>query len=412
MKQTPGLLKLILLISCCHALVHLLEQSVASVEQLIVVDLGLARSESGDFGFAVRLPFGLGALAAGFLADRFGARRLLLVYLVGSAITAMAIMAPASATALTVEMAFLGSFLSIYHPAGLAIISNETTLEQRARALGLHGVFGSVGIAASPLIAGIVLWLRPGDWRFYFLMLGIIAALLAVLIWFSLPEDSPARKAVSEKPEPPGTERMKWVPYCLLMLGTGLAGIVYGGTLHFLSRYLTDSGVVEVIQRQLNLSIPATAFGPFAAALALICGAFGQWTAGRIARPNRLPWLLIAIYALNIPLLAWMASGSGLNRILAASVWAFIHFMSQPIYNSLLPEFIPRHRRSAGFGLSNLIGFGLGAVGPLLVSQVDGRTGDYVNGFYALAIVAGLAALCPLPIAIRGMKSFQTPEED
>lgn len=410
MKQTPGLLKLILLISCCHALVHLLELSVASVEQLIVRDLGLARSESGDFGFAVRLPFGLGALAAGVLADRFGGKRLLMVYLVGSALTAAAFLAPVSATVLTVEMAILGSFLSIYHPAGLAIISNETTLEHRARALGLHGVFGSVGIAAAPLIAGIVLWWRPGDWRFYFLLLGLIAGLLAVLIWVSLPNDAPKKQTTSDAPKPTPVAAMQWTPYCLLLMGTGLSGITYGGTLHFLARYLTDSGVVELLKQQFSLTIPATAFGPFAAALALICGAFGQWTAGRIGRPNRLPWLLVGIYVACVPLLAWMAWGSGLNRILAASVWAFIHFMSQPIYNALLPEFIPRHRRSAGFGLSNLIGFGLGAIGPLIVSQVDGYTGDYVDGFYALTAVALLAALCPLPIAIKGMQSFQTSE--
>ena len=44
---------------------------------------------SGALGNWLRLPFGLFALAAGWLADRFGAKRLLLVYLFGCSMAAL-----------------------------------------------------------------------------------------------------------------------------------------------------------------------------------------------------------------------------------------------------------------------------------------------------------------------------------
>ena len=96
-------LRLVLLISCAHALVHVYEHSFACVEQLVVSDASfdiLASNEtrvSGTLGNSLRLPFGIFALLAGWLGDRFGSKRLLIVYLVGcSAAAALAASSPTS----------------------------------------------------------------------------------------------------------------------------------------------------------------------------------------------------------------------------------------------------------------------------------------------------------------------------
>ena len=140
------------------------------------------------------------------------------------------------------------------------------------------------------------------------------------------------------------------------------------------------------------------ALGNYAAALALICGAFGQWTAGRLAKPRSLPVLLCVVYLANIPFLVWMTFAEGWQRLLAACLWAFVHFMNQPLYNSLIPEFLPRRRLSVGFGFSNMMGFGVGAFGPPLVALFDERFADYTFSYSALAVLALLAAMLPLPL--------------
>jgi nitrate/nitrite transporter NarK len=83
-------LRLVLLVSCAHALVHILELSFGNVEQLICEDFGIGKEVAGDLGACLRLPYGLFALAAGWLADRYGANRLLLVYLLGGSFAALA----------------------------------------------------------------------------------------------------------------------------------------------------------------------------------------------------------------------------------------------------------------------------------------------------------------------------------
>ena len=68
---------MVLVISFTHAMVHLAEQSFSSVEQVVCGEFGLTKQQSGLYGSALRLPFGLGAFLTGMLADRLGASRVL-----------------------------------------------------------------------------------------------------------------------------------------------------------------------------------------------------------------------------------------------------------------------------------------------------------------------------------------------
>ena len=50
-----------------------------------------------------------------------------------------------SVVAVTVGLTLLGAGASLYHPVGLALLSHGVRL--RGRAMGIHGVAGSVGVA-------------------------------------------------------------------------------------------------------------------------------------------------------------------------------------------------------------------------------------------------------------------------
>ncbi|MCA9036531.1 MAG: hypothetical protein KDA91_15455, partial [Planctomycetaceae bacterium] len=88
----------------------------------------------------------------------------------------------------------------------------------------------------------------------------------------------------------------------------------------------------------------------------------------------------------------WMSVAQGLERLVAACLLAFVHFMNQPLYNSLLPEFVPPGKRSTWYGFSAMMGFGLGAVGPWFVGTFD----NYRDSYSWLAGIALLAAIFPL----------------
>ena len=65
-QMTRTVFRLILLVSCAHALVHVFELALPSVEQMIGDDLKASKATTGALGMAWRLPFGLLAMAAGW----------------------------------------------------------------------------------------------------------------------------------------------------------------------------------------------------------------------------------------------------------------------------------------------------------------------------------------------------------
>ncbi|MCA9114683.1 MAG: MFS transporter [Planctomycetaceae bacterium] len=363
--------RLILLTSLAHALVHVLELALPGVEQLIGEEYGVGREWTGLLGTAWRMPFGMGALLAGWLADRYGSRRLLVIYLLGSAVTCAMAAWSTSLAMVFVSMFSMGCFASIYHPAGLSLISRETTAANRGQALGWHGIIGSIGIASAPFLAGVFFSTGQVTWRQYYLVLAVPAVGLAVLLHRTLREtdrhtdgsqQAPAGQPASaggaspDKLTNPVSEK-RWPAFLVLVSVGALSGMIYGAFMHFLPRYLDGSGL------QLRGAAPA-GFRNLLAAVVLGCGIFGQAISGRLARPGSLEKQLAIVLLANVPCLLWMAAADGSARLWATCLLALVHFMNQPLYNSLIAQLVPRHRRSVGYGFSNMVSFGLGAFGP------------------------------------------------
>jgi MFS transporter, FSR family, fosmidomycin resistance protein len=381
-EMSASTLRLVLLVSCAHALVHTFELALPSVEQMIGDEYGVGKASTGALGMVWRLPFGLGAVLAGFLADRFGSRPLLIVYLIGCSVTAVLARWAATFNMLFLVMLAMGCFASIYHPAGLSLISRETTPETRGSALGLHGIIGSLGIAGAPF--GAMLLFSRGNlgWRDYYLILTLPAMLIAARLYVDelrhRRETNATVSLVARQPEPEAA--ICWSRYLVLVSAGALSGFVYGAFMHFLPRYLDTA----------NLRPDDWAPASFRNALAAVVlgfGAIGQGIAGRLCRPGRLEKLLVLVLFGNVPPLLWMAFAEGPGRFVAACILAIVHFMNQPIYNSLIAQHIPASRRSLGYGFSNMMCFGIGAFGPYFAGQFVGDTAVYGS----LAAVAALA---------------------
>jgi predicted MFS family arabinose efflux permease len=322
-------------------------------------------------------------MVAGWMADRYGSRRMLIVYLLGCVVAAIVAASSRSMTPLFGSMLLMGCFASIYHPAGLSLISRVTTPETRGRALGWHGIFGSIGITAAPMGAAVLFGTGWLGWRGYYMVLCVPAVAIALLVLVSIRrvgstrEPNPQVKAVTEEDGP-----FRRFPYMLLVASGALSGFVYGAFLHFLQRYLDGAGIRPD-------SISAESFRNLLAGVTLSFAVGGQWLAGRLARPGRLEWLQVAILASSMPCLVLMGFATGWLCLVATCSFAFIHFMTQPVYNSLIAQLVPARRRSTGYGFSNMICFGIGGLGALVV----GQSTDNLLIYCGLAVVVGLSAL-------------------
>ncbi len=344
-------------------------------------------------------------MGAGGLADRCGPKRVLLVYLGGASVAALLAWVSPNLAVLFVVMFTLGTFAGIYHPAGVSLISQQTNAENRPLALGYHGILGSAGIAAGPFLACLVL-AAGFSWRQYYLLLAVPGLLLAVLLFFRLPSDHDDDTANSPAHTGQGEDPARWDCYFILISSVMLAGIIYAAVMTFLPRYLAEAGLnlEGVLQQFLGaIGLGGAEFSPVSVGnlltgLVLVLGIFGQYMAGRTARPHTLEPMMAFSFFAAAPCLLWMGFATGPARVWAAALFAPIFFMHQPVYNSLVAKYVPRRRRSLAYGLSFTVGFGIGGAGAAFAGRVQSTLGEYgplVNygTLSVLAVVVGLLCL-------------------
>src|SRR5690606_15606828 len=95
---------------------------------LVVVlhnDWQLPLAELFKAAFPGYLLYGLGALPAGLLSDRYGGRRVLFACLAGCGVEAVLAALARDIGELTLALAVIGAASSLYHPAGMALISRN-----------------------------------------------------------------------------------------------------------------------------------------------------------------------------------------------------------------------------------------------------------------------------------------------
>jgi MFS family permease len=110
---------------------------------------------------------------AGFLVDRFGARRLLLLGLaiMGVAMTALGLAPSYGLMLVLVAVAGIGN--SVFHPADYAILSASVDRAWLGRAFGIHTFTGNIGFMLAP--GGMIALTALLGWRGALMVAGLLA---------------------------------------------------------------------------------------------------------------------------------------------------------------------------------------------------------------------------------------------
>lgn len=292
--------------------------------------------------------FGLGAIPAGWIERKIGGRTLLLIYLLGTAVSGIMIVLSKDLITLTVALMILGLFCSIYHPAGLTLISRR--ISQTSRAMGYHGIAGSSGLAAGPLLAAWVASIV--SWRWAYGSLALFCLALAAVTAIVIPM---RKRAVHEKvATQSGPTRI--VPLFLYYIIAVLIGLTFYGFSTFMPIHFSENleGVFE--------GLDGVVKGGFFATLVLIAGIPGQLMGGRWGdRFNKVRLLQLIAFA-HIPLLIGFGMKSSGIMITSGILLGVVHFMAQPIGNVLIAGFTSDTSRGLGYGISFFLSFGIGSL--------------------------------------------------
>ena len=398
MEKDPGrrsALAVSLFASIGHTFTHLLTAFYFVIVLAIEKEWGRPYAELIQLWMIGSLLMGLGALPAGWIADRWSAGGMMVVLFLGMGISSVICGLADTSALLWLGLTGIGLFASIYHPVGIAWLVENAV--KQGKALGINGIFGSIGVASAGLVAGGLTDLF--GWRVAFILPGAISIALGLALMACLKlgiiVDAPAVRRSHGPDEANGGDMLRG--FLILTVGMICGGLIWQSTQAVLPKFFEE--------RISGLGGDGV-FG-IGVLVAVVYGVSGfmQVAGGHLADRYPLKPVYILLYAVQIPLLALAAGAAGLPLILVATVMATFSGASLPAENMLLSRFSPQKHRSLAFGVKYVISFGLAPLALLLVSFVYERTGGFGALFLALAALAAVVtvtgSLLPAPAGRR-----------
>jgi len=354
-----------------HATTHFAELVYPTLAVALAAETGRPLAEVLGWSFAGYLLFGLGALPAGVLADKIGARRVLLCGFVGMGIGLIVTGIAQPGFGVAAGLAIVGVSASAYHPAGMGLITRTTSA--RGRALGVNGIFGNVGIAMTPLVTERLA--SALGWRAALFVAGGIVLAVAALC-ARLPIAEPAAKDEPGAADAgAGQGSGAGLALGVLAVCAMLGGISYRGNTLAQPAYFAER-------------VTAVDFG-VATSLVYLVGIVGQYVGGAVADRFPLRWGYLAFHAASLPALVMMGAAWNVPLLGCAATFVFFSLGMQPIENSLFAQLTPDRWRSTGYGLKFILTFGVGSVGVWLVRAAEMRWG-LAGVFPMLGVVVAL----------------------
>ena len=151
----------------------------------VMRDLGMTKSTAGLLSTLMLLASGIGGILFGFLADRIGRKRALLLSILTYSVCSFASGLSTSILMLAIFRFILGLGMGGEWNTGATLVAETWPDDLRAKALAIVQSSWAIGFALAALVAGIVL--RYANWRMVF-FIGILPAIVTLWIQNKVPE--------------------------------------------------------------------------------------------------------------------------------------------------------------------------------------------------------------------------------
>lgn len=400
---------IVALVMAGHGLVHTYELSIPIFMTAWLAEFGVSEATLGGLVGAGYALFGIGALPGGVLVDRFGSRRLIAACFAGMGGAFLLLGLLPGIWGIAVALLTWGAAASVYHPAGLALIS--TGVKQRGRGLAWHGIAGNVGIAGGPLATALLLLVF--DWPVVAVLLGLPALAAAVGAWrasfkeqaaVGLHETTDGTDVASASETTDAlwqrTRHLFASGFAGVFALVAVSGLYYRGVLTFLPDLLTPLVTVD-----LPMEVET---GRYVYAGLLAVGIGGQYVGGRLSDWEGTEWILAGALGVLAGVAAVFLPVAGLGTgglLVMSAVLGFFLFVVQPLYQATVAEYTPPEARGLSYGYTYLAVFGVGATGAALA-------GGLLQGGGPPLLFGVLAGIALLGAALSGWLAVRRPQPE
>lgn len=367
------------LVIACQSFQALGMGAIALFLPLIRTDLHLTFSQGGIISAAGALTYTLMQLPAGYLGDRFGAKRLFIIGAIGTTVLALIFGFVTEYWQAIVNQTFSGFFRALLFAPGLTLITAWFPSERRATATGLFMVSGLSGHIIVDIIGPLlVAWF---DWRFPFVTFASIGIIVTLVFW-RFGKESPT----TGQRQPVNLRdifqlfryRLMWVcgviqyARCAVMLGIAF----------WLPSLLIDEKGLSLQITGIIIALRSAIIAP----MSLV----GAYTSDRLNKPVLIIAVSLVILAITTALIV-MIDDIILLVIVIAINSIFVQMYFGPIF-AVPVEILGKRTAGTSTGISNLFA----NIGTLtytyLLGALKDATGSFLSGFLAVALtcVVGL----------------------
>ncbi|UEM02771.1 MFS transporter [Skermanella rosea] len=377
-----------------HAFMHVL------TALYLTVVLGLERDWAMTYDELIRLwtvgslMIGLGAPIAGWLGDRWSDAKMMVVFFLLTGAGSIAAGLAGGTTALGVGLAVLGLGGSIFHPVGMSwVIKNATN---RGRALGVMGIFGSVGIAGAAIVAGGLTELI--NWRAAFIVPGVVCMAAGFVLLACIATGLVTDRERDARPQP-GTNRADAVRAFLVLSVTMVcAGLIFQSTMTAMPKWFGERMTGLVGEGTLGVGGLVTLVYLFASG--------SQFVGGMLSDRYPLKRVYVGCLAIQIPLLLIASSFAGVPLLMVAALVVFTQSLQIPAETMLLARYTPARHRGLAFGAKFVLSFGVAPLGVQLVALAYGWSTDF---WWLFVMLAGFAATAVLAATLLPREAPAAP---
>jgi DHA1 family inner membrane transport protein len=352
---------------------------------LIRGDLGISYAQAGIISGASTLTYALMQVPSGYLADRFGPRRLFILGAVGTNALAIAFAVTDHFGLLVANQSVSGVFRALVFVPGLLLMMKAFPEARRATALGLSIAAGassnSIVNLVGPLLVG------PLGWRWLFVTFALLGFVAIGLFWRISRADAPP-SAAARMPLRSGIGLFR---HAALWLVAAIQFVRYGvamGLAAWLPTVIVEDKGLSLKVAGLIVAVGAVVMAP------------GTFLGGLLSDRLRSPLLVIggALTILSVTNLLFAYVEGLVPLLLVAMVSAFfVQFYFGPLAALPIQLF--------GTAVAGLMsGFGnlfanLGAFATVFTLGVlKDHTGSFDSGFYLLAILSAVGIACTAAI--------------
>jgi predicted MFS family arabinose efflux permease len=347
----------------------------------IMSELSLSYTRAGLLASAFFYAYVIMQIPSGLLGDRYGRRRILLLGLLGGALSAGLTGLAGSFAALFTARALTGAFQGSLFSNDRAIIATVTPPDRIGLGQGVSFAGPGLGLTAGLVMGGLLVEVLP--WRTVMVLfaLGPIAAALLIARFVPSPAPSPAQEPLGRRLGGLFANGPLW----LLALASLCAIANQFILATWAPLFFQEAGVTDVGRAGIYAALQG-----IAASLGMIVGGF---THDRLARRGfQSKTVIVAgLAALALSMLA-MAAVIAQRSVPALAMLVFLAaFFCWSIWGAvytLLGRMVRAEDLGAAFGWSNSISF-LGAiVGPIATGWARDLTGSFSAGCLLAAVLA------------------------